>query len=293
MTTKPATRTSHGVRARRTAFDFGATPPHWLAGDAQSTHTVNVGNLLFPSGERFFCDSVRGALPYVTDPKLRDEIMGFIGQEGTHANQHDRCIEHMAGYGVDVRREMAAVERYRKRWNRRIMALPEPVRRYVVTDMVAVTAAAEHVTAYLGEFLVSGNNWDDIDVDPAMKHLFRWHGAEEIEHRHVAYDVFQHISGNYIRRVLPLGAVGVGLTFGWAALASALMRLDPTTTDRWSWSHHFRTSREGRMKSMASLLWDLRLYLRPSHHPSKLPGSIDAALAYLATAPDVELRRAG
>src|ERR1700738_615237 len=104
--TKPATRTTHDIPVRRTGFEFETTPPHWLAGDAQSTHTANVGNLLFPPGERFFCDSVRLALPYVTDEGLREQIKGFIGQEGTHAHQHDRCLDHMASYGVDVRRQV-------------------------------------------------------------------------------------------------------------------------------------------------------------------------------------------
>ena len=291
--TKTARRTTHTIRVRRTGFDFSATPPHWLAADAQSTHTANVGHLLFPSGERFFCDSVRNALPYVTDERLRAEVKAFVGQEGTHAVQHDRCIDHMASYGVDVRRHMKAAERARKALNRVVNGLPEPLRRSVVTDMVAITAAAEHVTAYMGEFLVSGNNWDDIDVDPAMKHLLRWHGAEELEHRHVAFDVFQHISGNYVRRVLPLAPVGVGLTLGWSALAALLMRADPTTRDRWSWPAHLRSAREGRILSIPGLFWDLRVYLRAGHHPSKLPGSLDAARAYLVDAPDVETRRAG
>lgn len=33
-----------------------------------------------------------------------------------------------------------------------------------------------------------------------MAHLFLWHGSEEVEHRHVAYDVYQRIGGGYVRR---------------------------------------------------------------------------------------------
>ncbi len=132
------------LRARKTTFDFSETPPHWLAGDAQSTHTVNVGHLLFPSGERFFIDAVRNALPYVTDERIRADVQGFIGQEGTHSIQHDRCIEHMASYGIDVRRQMAAAEVARKRLNARINGLPEPLRKQAVIETLAITAAAEH-----------------------------------------------------------------------------------------------------------------------------------------------------
>ena len=37
--------------------------------------------------------------------------------------------------------------------------------------------------------------------DPVMLDLLRWHGAEEVEHRSVAFELFQHVSGSYVRRV--------------------------------------------------------------------------------------------
>jgi predicted metal-dependent hydrolase len=245
---------------------------------------VNVLHLLLPSGERFFCDALRLSLPYVTDDQLRADIKGFIGQEGIHARQHEHCIEHMASYGLDVRRPMAVAERARKALDRRVRALPEPLRRHAVIEMVAVTAAAEHVTAYLGAFVMEECNWDELDVDPEMRALLRWHGAEEVEHRHVAYDALQHMSGSWLRRVRPLPIVGLGLTLGWVALAAGLMRLDPTTKERWRWRQHQWASRDGRMKSIPRIAWDLRHYARRDHHPSQLPGSLERAVSYLATA---------
>src|SRR3546814_16008406 len=71
--------------------------------DPQATHTFNVGNLLFPTGERFFNDSLRNALPYVTDERIRTEIRGFLGQEVTHGNEHERCVARMEEHGIDFR----------------------------------------------------------------------------------------------------------------------------------------------------------------------------------------------
>ena len=44
----------------------------------------------------------------------------------------------------------------------------------------------------------------ELFVDPAhedFQPLFLWHGAEEIEHKSVAFDVYQAVDGSYWRRV--------------------------------------------------------------------------------------------
>jgi uncharacterized protein len=45
----------------------------------------------FPFGEQFFIDSVRAgfkALPPEQQATLRDEVLGFVGQEATHRRIH-------------------------------------------------------------------------------------------------------------------------------------------------------------------------------------------------------------
>ena len=281
------TRPPEPVAPRRTSFDLSTAPVHWLAGDAQSTHTMNVGNLLFPTGERFFNDSLRNALPFVADVRLRKEIRGFLGQEVTHANEHERCVERMLANGIDFQRELEVFERVRRRLNARVEKLPEPLRRQVVLLMLAATAAAEHFTASLAGYVLEGNSWSEPGVDPDMRHLFLWHAAEEIEHRHVAYDVYHHVGGGYLRRVVtmvPLGLAVIGL---WPLLTTEIMRRDPAARGVWSWRRHVVSARRGRVFSLPRALWDVRLYFKPGHHPSQLPGSLDLALQYLEAAPSV------
>lgn len=287
MTTTVLRRPPEPVVPRRTSFDLTTPRAHWLADDAQATHTLNVGNLLFPTGERFFNDSLRNALPYVTDERLRAEIRGFLGQEVTHANEHERCVKRMEEHGIGFRRELALFEALRRRLNHTVNRLPEPVRRQAVLFMLAATAAAEHFTASLAGDILENNNWADSDVDPEMAHLFLWHASEEIEHRHVAYDVYQHIGGGYLRRATAMVPLGLGVILGWPLLTSEVMRRDPAATGRWSWRRHLRSAREGQVFSLVRALRDLRLYFTPGHHPSDLPCSLDVALEYLATAPSV------
>ena len=281
------TRPPETVAPRKTSFDLTVQPVHWLAGDAQSTHTFNVGNLLFPTGERFFNDSVRNALPYVTDDRIRADIRGFLGQEVTHANEHERCTDRLLDHGIDFRRELALFEACRRRLNARVTALPEPFRRQAVLFMLACTAAAEHFTASLAGYVLAGNRWEKAGVDADMCHLWFWHAAEEIEHRHVAYDVYQHVGGGYLRRAAVMIPLAVGVFAGWPLITAEVMRRDPATRGTWSWRRHSAAARQGLVFSLPRALWDLRLYFKARHHPSQLPGSLEAALAYLAEAPAV------
>lgn len=275
------------VAPRKTTFDLTEARVHWLADDAQATHTLNVGNLLFPSGERFFNDSLRNALPYVSDDRLRKDIRGFLGQEVTHGNEHERCVERMEEHGIDFRRELDLFERGRKVLNERVGSLPEPLRRQAVLLMVAATAAAEHFTASLAGYILEDNTWAHGDVDPDMAHLFLWHASEEIEHRHVAFDVYQHIGGGYVRRALVMAPLGLAVLVVWPLLTSEVMRRDPASRGMWSWRRHRASVRRGEVFSLPRALWDMRLYFKPGHHPGELPGSLDIALGYLADAPSV------
>jgi predicted metal-dependent hydrolase len=281
-------RPPNPVAPRKTTFRLDSTPRHWLAGEAQATHTFNVGNLLFPTGERFFNDSVRGALPYVTDERLRAEIRGFLGQEVTHGNEHERCVARMLEHGIDFQRELALFERFRKRMNERVQHLPDPARRQAVLWMLAFTAAAEHFTATLAGDVLEHARWDDDVIDPDQRHLWRWHAAEEIEHRHVAFEVYEHLGGGYLRRSAAMVPLAGAVLLLWPALTAEVMRRDPEASGTWSWRRHLRAARRGITFSLPSAFLGVRHYFAPGHHPSQLSTPLELALAYLDAAPSVE-----
>lgn len=281
------TRPPEPVAPRKTDFDLQSAPVHWLDGEAQATHTFNVGNLLFPTGERFFNDSLRNAQKYVTDDRLRREIRGFLGQEVTHGNEHERCVERMAEHGIDFERELRWFENFRRVLDERIRALPEPVRKQAVLQTLAVTAAAEHFTATLAAHVLEDCAWDGDVIDPGQRDLWRWHAAEEIEHRHVAFDVYEHLGGGLIRRTLTMVPIAGAVLVLWPLLTAEVMRRDPAVRGTWSWRRHLRGVRRGLTFSLPRAVWDVRLYFVPRHHPSDLPGSLENALAYLDEAPSV------
>ena len=158
---------------------------------------------------------------------------------------------------------------FRRRLNDRVRSLPEPLRRQAVLLMVATTAAAEHFTASLAGYVLSDNTWGDTDVDPEMAHLFLWHAAEEVEHRHVAYDVYRHIGGGYLRRAAVMVPLAGLVLLGWPLLTSEVHAPRPRRSGAVELACPSRSARRGEVFSLARALWDIRLYFAPPPPPRR------------------------
>ena len=60
---------------------------------------------------------------------------------------------------------------------------------------LAMTAGMEHITAIMSEFIL--NNPEVLEpLQETMRELIYWHAVEEIEHKAVAFDVYQQCVGN-------------------------------------------------------------------------------------------------
>jgi hypothetical protein len=117
-----------------------------------------------------------------------------------------------------------------------------------------------------------------------MLDLLRWHGAEEVEHRAVAFDLFQHEGGGYFHRLVGLAEVGPVLLWLWARGTFFLMRNDPTLPGRPRLRAFLRSGRAGTLPSLRELLSTVPRFVRPSYHPLA-EGSTAQAVAYLAASP--------
>lgn len=279
------------IKARATRFDLTDTPSHWVPGHPYATHTLDTMHAVLPPAERWFVDVYRDALPYVTDDTLRDDVLGFIAQETTHAKAHDRGLEHLARHGIDVRREVAWADRARERLRARGKRLPASVQRRLLHAELAAIAAGEHYTAFLGDWILDSPQLDLIGADPVMLDLLRWHGAEEVEHRSVAFDLYQHVHGGYVLRAVSGALMSVGLVVAVFAIAARLSALDPALRRGYRYRDYRDGVRAGTLPDVVRIIRSLRHYLRRDHHPSHR-GSTDAALAYLATSRGVVQRRA-
>jgi uncharacterized protein len=157
----------------------GVAPRLWHGGRVEATAIYNALSTTFPKGEAFFVESVR-AFRDGAPSKLAEEIRAFTKQEAIHSREHDAFNKRAAKAGYDLSKLEARVEQR--------LALTEG-RPAVVS--LAATMALEHFTAILAhELLADPTHLAGADAHAAE--LWRWHAAEEIEHKAVAYDTWLH-----------------------------------------------------------------------------------------------------
>ena len=279
----------HGLvlQPRDVHFDWSALPMHWIPGEPLATHVVNVLHLLLPEGERWFVRTFKEALPLITDERLREQVLGFIGQEAIHAEAHQEVLDHLLARGLDPGPYVAQVEFL---FQRVLGARPEltgTAAREGLIERVAIVAAIEHFTAFLGDWVLNAAGLDRVGVDPTMLDLIRWHGAEEVEHRSVAYDLLQHLDPGYLRRVRAMALTGPVMLHLWIRGTRFLMAHDPelTVADPGpSWRGYLSASRRGLLPRLGRASRSAARYLSPRYHPTQ-EGSTRQAVAYLGTSP--------
>ncbi|WP_405645668.1 metal-dependent hydrolase [Streptomyces uncialis] len=277
-------------RPRRVSFSWADTPLHWVPGDPFTTHTVNVLHLLLPAGERWFVHVYKQVLPYIRDDALRADVIGFIGQEAMHAQAHDEVLPHLREQGLDPTPYTAQVDwMFEKLLGDRTLPPGRP-RWWWLRERVALIAAIEHYTAFLGDWVLNADALDRAGADPTMLDLLRWHGAEEVEHRSVAFDLFAHIDGAYARRARTWALAFGALMFLWQRGIRFFLANDPTLdhgpggTAKATLMDFHRRGRAGLLPGTGALLRSVPGYLRRDYHPSH-ECSTAQALAYLASSP--------
>ncbi|NUP00087.1 MAG: metal-dependent hydrolase [Nonomuraea sp.] len=273
------------IKPRRVRFSWEKTPLHWVPGDPTTTHAINALHLLLPAGERWFVHVFKQALPLVTDEELKERVKGFMGQEGTHAAAHQRVLDHMREQGLDPTPYVRTVDWLFERLLGDGTAPPGAEASWL-RERLAMVAAIEHFTAVLGQWILDARPLDEAGADPVMLDLLRWHGAEEVEHRDVAFDLFTHLDGGYARRVRTMALAGPLLVWLLHRGARFLMANDPIVGGRLipKWTHFLYRSSQGRVPTLRGLALAAPRYLRPGFHPSQ-EGDLRRALDYIALSP--------
>nr|WP_232664598.1 metal-dependent hydrolase [Pseudonocardia sp. TRM90224] len=270
------------LNARDVRFDWSQLPVHWIPGEPFATHLLDVLHLLLPEGERWFVRLFSDVLPLVTDPRIAEDVRGFIGQEAMHASSHQSVLDHMAAKGVDTTPYVEQVEWvFRDALGDRDLT-GDAARAWSI-ERAAVVAAVEHITAFLGQWILDARALDTAGTHPEMLDLLRWHGAEEVEHRAVAHDLYMHLDGRYLHRVRSLVLIAPILIRLWARGTAFLLSRDPQPS-RPRWRDLRRAQRRGLAPGTFATVRALLAYLRPGYHPSQY-GSTDAAVTYLASSP--------
>lgn len=254
------TNERHGRRPkitpRKPGLEFTDVPKHWFGGHAIASHGVNALNLLFPDGERFFVRSVRRYLDAVDDEQLRADVQRFVEQEARHGVEHEHFFAALEAQGFVIRPMLSA---YKFLAFRVIERVAPPVLR------LSATAALEHMTATFARLALTHTVLDN--AHPTMRSLLRWHAAEEIEHRAVAFDVLQKVDPRWSVRAAGM-AVAIGTLFPfWTVFHLSLLWQDRESLSL----ERLRAEREAAKEQMSvrreAQAGAVRDYLRRDFHP--------------------------
>jgi len=250
---------SRKVPTRRMSFEesMRSLPRHFAQdGDLISGHVIAALSSVFPDGEDYFVRSVRHFRDQVTDPALKRQVAGFIGQEAVHGREHRVFNDRLAELGYPTK-QYERMTRFGLKTRERLLP---------AKSNLAATAALEHFTATLAELVLTNEDVRDSMGAEAVRDLFVWHALEESEHKAVAFDVYKAVGGGERMRVWTMNFFRFGFVLGMIAMVVGSLLRDPSTYRRGdlrkSWSA-FKVS-----PVINRAVWDqLKDYNRPDFHP--------------------------
>lgn len=193
-----------GITVRRLKYNPKAIKRYYFANSPVMSHLLTALSSTFPIGEQFFVHSVRNVRERVLDDTLQAEIAAFIGQEAMHSKAHEDFNNawRSEDYNLD------GFQAWLAKQESQMKKLP-------YSTQLAVTCAFEHFTALLGGYILRHPEILKTLDEEALK-LWVWHAIEEVEHRAVAFNTYQHVYGNQKLRKQVMRGVTTGfgsLTF--------------------------------------------------------------------------------
>jgi hypothetical protein len=256
------TQTSNPARmvpTRRISFEESLQdlPRHFAAdGDLILSHLAASLSAVFPDGEDFFVRSVRHYRDQITDPELKRQVNGFIGQEAMHGREHRAFNDRLDQLGYPTKR----FERITK-WGLELRERIAPPK-----ANLAATAALEHFTATLAELILTNEEARALFGHDEVRNLFLWHALEESEHKAVAFDVYKAVGGSERMRVWTMNFLRFGFVAGMALQVIVSLIGDRSSCRNGNLRRSWRRFR--RSPIMQRELWDeLKDYNRPDFHP--------------------------
>jgi hypothetical protein len=180
------------ITVRRMNFDFpDDLDPIVQAGAPEESYTLIGLSLLLPYLEPYLIRTMKVARKRLTDPDLIADLERFNAQEGQHFRQHRRFNEVVCRSGFDRLPEFEA-------------ELEADYRRFSDTKSLrfnlAYAEGFEALTTASALFMFE--NGAQEGLHPAAADLFEWHMLEELEHRTVAFDVYDRVCGGYFYRLV-------------------------------------------------------------------------------------------
>lgn len=168
---------------------------HWNAARPEFSQMVNAASLAMPYLEPYLIKTMREARPLITDPALAAELDLYCRQEAAHFSEHRRFNEELKALRPETIANIEAVlaDDYARLGRERSLRFN-----------LAYAEGFESMALALGHMLIEDRAFLFGGAQSGVASLVLWHFVEEIEHKNVAFDVFEHVSGSYMWRLIGL-----------------------------------------------------------------------------------------
>lgn len=184
--TASPSRSKLEIVPRRVRFEFDDFDgPFYYNGNSCISAMWVAMSASFPAGEGEFIKSVMLFEDQITDPKLKAEVRDFAHQEAHHSLQHRLVNKEFDKLGY----ETGKLNDFFK------VKLKEREQNWTPEKRLARTVCAEHVTAVMAHHALTHPE-HMANFPESFRNLFLWHAIEEIEHKSVAFDVYQQCVGD-------------------------------------------------------------------------------------------------
>ncbi len=189
------------IVARRLKFGIPKDlPRYWNDNCPTKTYLFNAIAILAPGFERLAISSVLPFKDAITDKQLKEQILGFIGQESAHGSEFIRYNLILKSQGYDIKTL--------EKWNLKNF-------RWLADKLsdkmhLSLSLAGEHLTAIISDLVLRDKRWLE-NAHATNAALWRWHSIEEIEHKAVVFDLYHSLGCGYFARVWGMWLISLTL----------------------------------------------------------------------------------
>lgn len=243
----------NALTVRRVRFEYpDDADPQWNRRFPEFSFAANGISLLMPYAEPYFVRSIRAALPQLTEP-LKSRTEDFLRQEMQHQRQHRRFNDIIARRYPGVPKLERSIQRTYG-WLSRTRSLRFNLAFAAGSETIAFSLA-RWTDRHIGQLFIG--------ADPVPATMYLWHLAEEVEHKSVAFDVYEAVDGSRLRYAFASAiSLVILMWFVWRASMTMLR----ATGRLFSPAAHLRLMRWSVSLGM-TMLPTMAASALPGHHP--------------------------
>jgi predicted metal-dependent hydrolase len=184
----------HPITVRTMKFDVPSADefhPLCIADNSALSYSHLAMSLYVALLEPFFVKALRRVMDQIRDEALREDVDRFSRQEAQHYRRHidfNKAILAQGYPGLEQR-----VEELKRDFERFLAVETDRFR-------IGYIEGFESYTTQFALWILASGLYDHPRTARPTGDLFKWHMLEEVEHRNVAFDVYEHLYGGYLHR---------------------------------------------------------------------------------------------